>query len=90
MQSGERTIPGLFAFRPNPHVDMLKGAPWPQLLLLLGQSGERIMIDLLVDCAIFVPINAGTNNYFQISGKMLQALLTTITWSNDHFRKIVV
>ncbi|RYP54201.1 hypothetical protein DL768_000980 [Monosporascus sp. mg162] len=35
------------------------------------QSGERIMIDLLLDCAIFVPVNAGTNNYSQISGKPL-------------------
>ncbi|RYO83600.1 hypothetical protein DL762_006049 [Monosporascus cannonballus] len=70
-RNGEPNIPGLFALHPNPHVDMLKGAPWPQLLLLLGQSGERIMLDLLLDCAIFVPVNAGTNNYFQISGKPL-------------------
>ncbi|RYP91931.1 hypothetical protein DL770_001991 [Monosporascus sp. CRB-9-2] len=70
-RNGERNIPGLFALHPNPHVDMLKRAPWPQLLLLLGQSGERIMMDLLLDCAIFVPVNAGTNNYSQISGKPL-------------------
>ncbi|RYO73581.1 hypothetical protein DL764_010545 [Monosporascus ibericus] len=67
----ERNIPGLFALHPNPHVDTLKRVPWPQLLLLLGQSGERIMMDLLLDCAIFVPVNAGTNNYCQISGKPL-------------------
>ncbi|RYP70145.1 hypothetical protein DL771_005657 [Monosporascus sp. 5C6A] len=70
-RNGERNIPGLFALHPNPHVDMLKRVPWPQLLLLLGQPGERIMMDLLLDCAIFVPVNAGTNNYCQISGKPL-------------------
>ncbi|RYP25294.1 hypothetical protein DL767_008472 [Monosporascus sp. MG133] len=73
-RKGERNIPGLFALHPNPHVDMLKSVPWPQLLLLLGQSGERIMMDLLLDCAIFVPVNAGTNNYSQISGKPLSEI----------------
>lgn len=69
VQNGERNIPGLSAHHPNPHVETLKSAPWPQLLLLLGQSGERIMMDLLLDCAIFVPINAGVKNYIQISGE---------------------
>lgn len=72
VQNGERNIPGLFALRANPHVERLKQEPWPQLMLLLGQSGERIMMDLLLDCAMFLPVNAGTNNYVQISGKHLK------------------
>ncbi|KAI0141095.1 hypothetical protein F4776DRAFT_614090 [Hypoxylon sp. NC0597] len=48
---------------------MLKQQPWPQLLSLMGESGERIMLDLLLDCAIFVPLKAGANNLCQISGE---------------------
>ncbi|OTB18264.1 hypothetical protein K445DRAFT_245405 [Daldinia sp. EC12] len=60
---------GLRAFRPNPHVETLKQPPWPQLLALMGDSGEHIMITLLLDCAIFVPVKTGANNFCQISGK---------------------
>lgn len=76
LQNGERNIPGLFALHPNSHVERLKQEPWPQLMLLLGQSGERIMMDLLLDCAIFLPVSAGTNNYIQISGKRLKRCVT--------------
>jgi hypothetical protein len=30
------------------------------------------MIDLLLDCAIFVSVNAGANNVCQISGRLLR------------------
>ena len=36
--------------------------------MLLGKSGERIMLDLLLDCAIFVPVKAGFDNYYQRNG----------------------
>ncbi|KAI2640394.1 hypothetical protein GGS26DRAFT_156610 [Hypomontagnella submonticulosa] len=62
---------GLRLVRPNPHIETLKQPPWPELLALMGESGERIMIDLLLDCAIFVPVKAGVNNLCQISGKPL-------------------
>lgn len=65
----ERTgIPGLSAAYPNQRVKALKESPWPQLLMLLGKAGERIMIDLLVDCAIFQPVKAGEGNLYQLSG----------------------
>ncbi|KAI2468812.1 hypothetical protein F4781DRAFT_251638 [Annulohypoxylon bovei var. microspora] len=37
----------------------------------MGESGERIMMDLLLDCAIFIAVEAGANNFCQISGKPL-------------------
>lgn len=37
------------------------------------------MIDLLLDGAIFGPVHAGTNNYFQISGTMLSDLSIALT-----------
>ena len=63
------SIPGVYIRFPNPQVKTLKSAPWPQVLALLGQSGERIMIDLLVDSSIFIAVDAGYGNYFQVSGR---------------------
>ncbi|KAI0200114.1 hypothetical protein F4808DRAFT_178489 [Astrocystis sublimbata] len=62
---------GLRAVRPNPYVEALQQSPWPQLLALLGESGDHIMIDMLLDCAIFMAIDVGTNNICQLSGKSL-------------------
>lgn len=47
----------------------MKRAPWPQLLQLLGKSGESVMINLLLDCSIFLPVESGQGNYYQLSGK---------------------
>lgn len=66
---GGNKIPGLFSLYPNSHVQSLKGSPWPELLALLGQSGERMMIDLLLDYSIYVAVQAGFRNYYQLSGK---------------------
>lgn len=67
-ENGGCNIPGLFSRFPNSNVKTLKDAPWPQMLALLGKSGERIMIDMLVDCAVFPPVDAGYGNYYQLSG----------------------
>jgi telomerase reverse transcriptase len=61
-------IPGLFEVFTNNHVRALKQDPWPHLLLLLGKAGERIMIDLLLDCSIFSKLAAGRDNYQQLTG----------------------
>jgi telomerase reverse transcriptase len=58
----------LYEHYPNHRVRALKTDPWPQLLMLLGKEGERIMIDLLVDCAIFEPVKAGKDNLYQLCG----------------------
>lgn len=68
-KSNQTTIPGLFLDSPNHHVDALKAAPWPAVLALLGRSGESVMIDLLLDCAIFAPVESGYGNYAQMSGE---------------------
>jgi telomerase reverse transcriptase len=61
-------IPGLCAVFPNPHVRALKAPPWPQFLMLLGKEGERIMIDLLADHAIFRLVKVGKSNLYQLCG----------------------
>ncbi|KAF5660987.1 telomerase reverse transcriptase [Fusarium heterosporum] len=65
---GTTSIPGLFSLYPNSHVKALREAPWPQLLALLGKSGEKIMINLLVDASIYVGVQSGFNNYHQLTG----------------------
>jgi len=66
--AGADAIPGLSVAHPNERVKALKENPWPQLLMLLGKEGERIMIDLLVDCAVFTTVAAGRGNLYQLSG----------------------
>lgn len=54
---------------PNSHVTDLKTGLWPQVLSLLGRAGESVMIDLLLDCGIFLPIADSHGNFSQLSGK---------------------
>jgi hypothetical protein len=54
---------------PNVHVTAMKGSPWTQVLVLMGKEGEKIMIDLILDCGIFVAIESGQGNYHQLSGR---------------------
>jgi hypothetical protein len=64
---------------PNKHFDELKLDPWPQVLGLLGKGGDRVMIDLLVDCGIFLAAGNGRGNYFQICGMYLHAEAREVT-----------
>lgn len=54
-------------------------APWPELLVLLGKAGERIMIDLLLDCGVFVAVSAGTGNMWQLSGRFRMSYVSIFT-----------
>lgn len=70
-QAAPRSIQGLYSLYFNERVANIKQAPWPQLLHILGKSGESMMINLLLDCSIFLPVEAGQGNYYQLSGKKL-------------------
>ncbi|PHH67919.1 hypothetical protein CDD82_1005 [Ophiocordyceps australis] len=72
--SSNTAIPGLYSLYANPYAEALKQPPWPQLLALLGQSGHKTMVDLLLDCSLFVTLEAGISNYIQIAGCPLSAL----------------
>lgn len=63
------SIPGVYNLHLNERVASIKQTPWPQLLLLLGKAGESMMINMLIDCAILLPVEAGQGNYYQLSGK---------------------
>jgi telomerase reverse transcriptase len=83
----EDAIPGLFVAFPNHRVKTLKADPWPQLLMLLGKEGERIMIDLLVDHALFEPVQAGRDNLYQLSGVHIAELKTLAQEAQEKTRR---
>jgi telomerase reverse transcriptase len=62
-------IPGIISTYPNNHVAAMKASPWPEVLALMGNEGERMMIDLILDCGIFVSIESGRGSYHQLSGQ---------------------
>jgi len=61
-------IPGVISTYPNSHVTSIKASPWPQVLALMGKEGERMMIDLILDCGVFLPVRSGRGSYYQLSG----------------------
>ncbi|KAJ4421225.1 Telomerase reverse transcriptase [Gnomoniopsis sp. IMI 355080] len=66
-QAAPCSIQGLYSLYFNERVAILKQNPWPQLLHILGKSGESMMLNLLLDCSIFLPVEAGQGNYYQLS-----------------------
>lgn len=64
---------------PNRNVQALREAPWADVLGLLGQNGEEIMIHLLLDCGIFVPLDASKGIFYQLSGMVGQAMHCPLT-----------
>ena len=67
-------IPGLTSIYPNTHVSHIKGATWTDLLNIMGREGEMIMLGLILDCGIFIPVDQGRDNFYQLSGKPLLPL----------------
>ncbi|TVY37321.1 Telomerase reverse transcriptase, partial [Lachnellula occidentalis] len=70
------TIPGVQSVYPNIHVTSMKSRPWPQVLLLMGKEGERAMIDLILECGIFLEVGNGRGVYHQLCGLPLGELQT--------------
>lgn len=62
-------IPGLLSHYPNSNVETLKDVAWAEILGLLGKEGNRIMLDMVMFCGIFVAVDGGQGNYYQLSGK---------------------
>jgi telomerase reverse transcriptase len=61
-------IPGLVSTYPNSHVTSMKAEPWPPVLTLMGKEGEKTMIDLILDCGIFLYIENARGSYQQLCG----------------------
>ncbi|KAJ5032244.1 uncharacterized protein L3040_008853 [Drepanopeziza brunnea f. sp. 'multigermtubi'] len=67
-ESAASAIPGLVSIYPNSHVTAMKARPWPQILNLMGKEGEGSMIDLILDCGVFLAVERGRGTYHQLSG----------------------
>lgn len=61
-------IPGIICHYPNNHIEVLTSPIWCQLLSTLGCGGDLIMVDLLVNCALFYPSSSNGSRLQQLSG----------------------
>ncbi len=61
-------IYGTVSHYPNSHVSAMKNETWTDVFGLLGKGGDWIMRDLVLDCGVFVPVDSGRGNYYQLSG----------------------
>jgi telomerase reverse transcriptase len=68
-ENATSAIPGIISTYPNIHVTSIKASPWPEILALLGKEGERVMIDLILNCGIFLRLASGRGSYHQLSGQ---------------------
>jgi len=67
------SIPGIVCQYANRSVEEVTSPVWCQLLSFLGCGGDLVMVDLLVDCALFVPAS-DQNGLQQLSGVPLSQL----------------
>ncbi|KAK2755546.1 hypothetical protein FQN54_006486 [Arachnomyces sp. PD_36] len=67
-------IMGVVPQYPNQNVSVLRKGVWAEVLGLLGRSGEEVMMRMLLDCGIFLCVDEGRGNYYQLSGIPLSDL----------------
>ena len=68
-------LPGITQQHPNDSIATLKTDQWASLVPLLGKDAELILSSLLLDCGLFIHLDAGKDNYFQLSGAPLANLV---------------
>lgn len=73
-QKTAHAIPGLVSHYRNTSVETLKGPLWCRLHAVLGQGGDIIMLDTLLDCGLFSPVQGDRGNFIQLSGVPLSEL----------------
>ncbi|KAF2710295.1 hypothetical protein K504DRAFT_481429, partial [Pleomassaria siparia CBS 279.74] len=73
-------IPGIASHYKNSYVEMLKGPLWCRLHAVLGEGGDHIMMDLLLDCSVFNCVQGRPSNYYQLSGICISLKCTFSPW----------
>jgi len=61
-------IPGIICQYSNPHIETVVSPAWCHLLSSLGEGGDVVMVDLLLECCLFIPIGDNTKSLKQFSG----------------------
>ena len=87
---GVSCIPGLIARHPNSSIQTLKSSLWCRLHALLGQGGDRILMDLLLECSIFLPVEKNVGNYYQLSGVPISELKSGSVGDDNTLKKTIV
>ncbi|KAJ4344797.1 Telomerase reverse transcriptase [Didymosphaeria variabile] len=84
-QKTAHSILGLSSYFRNTSVDTLKGQLWCRLHAVLGKEGRVIMMEMLMDCGIFSPVerSEADGNLLQLSGVPLSDLKPVHTLDND-------
>ena len=59
---------GIIADCSNPHVKIIKSQVWADLLTEIGKGGDKIFTNLLVNCAMFMPIAEDQSRLRQFNG----------------------
>lgn len=65
------SLSGLVNRHPNSYAEAVKGPVWSALLVALGPGGDRIMIELLMNCGVFASLDGPSGTCYQLSGKFL-------------------
>jgi telomerase reverse transcriptase len=61
-------IPGIICRYSNPHIELVTSTAWCALLSLLEQGGDIVMVDLLLECCLFLPVSSNSRSLQQFSG----------------------
>lgn len=61
-------MPAIVSRQANEAVATLRSSPWSDVFRLLGESAESVWQHLLLDCGIFIRVEAGLDNFYQLSG----------------------
>ena len=61
-------INGLDCTSNGTNASVMSDCAWQELLQLLGKDGDKVMLDIILYCGVFVPTENGKGNLIQISG----------------------
>ncbi|KAB2578511.1 Telomerase reverse transcriptase [Lasiodiplodia theobromae] len=84
------TMSGIVSRHPNSHVKAVKGPAWSALLVALGHGGDRVMMELLMNCGVFASLNGPSGTCYQLSGKPLADLEPVFPLQNSSAHEVSI
>ena len=76
------SVPGLASMFPNEHLERMKSPIWAKILRILGNGGDCIMLNLILHCGVFLPLEGSQHNLYQLSGTLPKVVCAS---SNSYF-----
>ena len=62
-------INGLDCTSNRTNASVMSSRAWQELLQLLGKDGDKVMLDIILYCGVFIPADIGKDNLIQVSGQ---------------------